>query len=161
MRPNHQPADLEDAACLRLGRFLFAFAYLEVNLALCLNAAIRHLPADHDVAQTPVQRPFASSLDLLLQVISSTLDPSTPGYAAWVAWYMRADAIRETRNSFAHSRWITLWHQQVMVTVTGVPGQTPQQVEQRLTLDEMDSLIREAKVLLLNLSNLGRKHPIE
>lgn len=151
--------DLESAACLRLGKFLFEYAQLEINLALCVKYAKEGM-LEYGVRQANSKRSFASSLEALQLAVEVNFNHDSTAYASWTAWYMRADAIRELRNRFVHSRWVAWWHKNLIVSVTGVPGDIDR-TEEFYTLADMDKVIKESQVLHTNFWRFRKRYPIE
>lgn len=120
-----------------LGRFFVSFASVELNLSLRVGSA----------------GTFGEKLKRFIDDFGAQLSDSDEEFCKISAWYMAADAMRETRNRLAHGRWGILPQVQLVVHVSGYPPQA--QTERRFSLTELDTLVKDAELLNKELSKIA------
>jgi hypothetical protein len=112
-----------------LGRFLIAFASVELNLSLHVGGAGK----------------FQEKLERFYEIAIAQYGESDVHFCEISAWYMAADSMRTLRNQFAHGRWGFIPHAQSVVHVSGYPPDP--QDERRFSLAELDSIVKDAELL--------------
>lgn len=125
--------EIEDATHRLLGRFFIAFAGVELSLALRVGA----------------DGTFHEKLGYFLETAITLYGDSSAQFCEVMAWYMAADSVRETRNSFAHGRWAFHVHTQRVIHVLGYPP-VPQD-ERRYSLLELDAIVKDTELLNVEL----------
>lgn len=111
--------DLEAIASENIGKIIFAFSQLELNINLCLQWAVG--AQDFYSVNPLVERlSFKSKIDALIEVIEIKFSSSPECISDFKAWHRKLDKIRVKRNSFIHGRWGFLDASQEIVNVS--PG---------------------------------------
>lgn len=129
--------EIQDFTHRALGRFLIAFASLELNLSLQVGGA----------------GTFQDKLERFYEMAIAQYPDSDLFFCEISAWYMAADSMRTLRNRFAHGRWGFLTQAQSIVHVAGYPPDS--QDERRYSLAELDSIVKDAELLGEELFRLG------
>lgn len=146
----------EQAAATLLGQILFEFARLEMALGLHLvwfdsGRQLEKLTND------AVDQAFSGRLRMLERQVVLTEPAGGELTAAYRAWIARADQTRSTRNALVHGRWGVDAHGRHMFNIQGLPT-SPEQVTSIYTLEALQSLIDEMKLLQNDLVKLGQHH---
>lgn len=118
-----------------LGRFIVAFARLELNLSLRVGG----------------EGTFVDKLERLLNAPRDDAE-NEDSFCKILAWYMAADSMRVLRNRLAHGRWGIHVYLQQVVHVSGYPP-GPQH-ERSFSLSELDLIVRDAESLNKELIRL-------
>jgi len=141
-------------AAQHLGRLLFTFGRLEMNVALFLAG----LHPDRDFDQEIVaaeKRTFGDKLDALQVQLMDELAADAEAEQAWAAWFEQARTLRALRNRFAHGRWACLPVQHQIVHVVGLPG-SPNQASTFYTLEALELEVRKAEQIAADFQRLRR-----
>jgi hypothetical protein len=133
--------ELEAMAAQHLGRLLFVFGGLELNLGLTLVSA--RPPAESEAAKVEQLR-FGQKLDELESRVLASHAGNPEALARWRKWFLAADTLRKLRNRFAHGRWGFQHYHQQIVHVCRLPGSGNQE-EVRYTLDEFAAHVASAE----------------
>lgn len=120
---------LEDATHRLLGRFVVAFARIELSLALRVGP----------------DGTFSDKLENFLSMTVALHGDSSTRFYEVMAWYMAADSIRESRNRFAHGRWAFHSPSQCVIHVLGYPP--AHQEERRYSLPDLEAIVMDAESL--------------
>lgn len=147
--------ELEDGASRLLGKLLFAFGRIEMNLALFLGGLQLDEPFDRVMARLE-KCTFDDKLDILLDAVGQRYDDDIELYGHWAEWYMAADSLRDLRNRLAHGRWGIIGHLQIVAHVAGLPG-SPKQKETRYSLALLGAEVAEAPRIVAEFSSLRRR----
>jgi hypothetical protein len=118
-----------------LGRFLIAFARIELNLTLRVGN----------------DKSFCAKLERLRSSVLEVGD-NDEAVREILAWVKAADSLREIRNLVAHGRWGYLVHLQQVALVSGYPPAP--QPERHFSLDELAAIVSGAESLGNALSRL-------
>jgi hypothetical protein len=159
MMPILPETELEATAAQHLGRLLFVFGRLELNLALAL---VRIRPADQferEIARVE-KLPFEAKLSEFEALALRRHADDAPALARWQKWFTAAHALRKLRNAFAHGRWGFQNMQQQIVHVSNLPGSANQD-EVRYTLDEFAAHVADAEEVAEEFSTLREMHPVD
>jgi hypothetical protein len=130
-------------AAQHLGRLLFVFGRLELNLGLAL---VRTRPADQfgrEIARVE-KLPFGDKLREFEALVLRAHADDAPALARWKKWFAAAHALCELKDDFAHGRWDFQNMQQQIVHVSNLPG-SEYQDEVRYTLDEFATHVARAE----------------
>src|SRR5262249_23162404 len=95
---------LEEKAATILGRILFEFSRLEMELGLCAvwvesGVRLEQLTSMHEDSN------FNDRLEFIRESIDRLLPEDAESHAAYTAWCDRADEARKVRNELIHGRW--------------------------------------------------------
>jgi hypothetical protein len=143
MMPILPETEVEATAALHLGRLLFVFGRLELNLG---QAMLKACPAD-EAGREIVRIERLSFDDKLREFEASILArhaEDTQLLARWQRWFAAAHALRRLKNAFAHGRWGFQNMQQQIIHVTNLPG-SPNQDEVRYTLAGFAARVADAE----------------
>ena len=149
---------LELAGATLLGKLLFEFARVDVNLGLCLvwmEAGARLEVLTKQVSEWG----FSKRLDCLKVAVERTFPEGHAGRAAYDEWIARAQAMRQTRNELVHGRWSVDPTEAKVVNVIGLPT-SPDQREVGYRLEELEGICQEMRDLQSDLSELRKDWPI-
>lgn len=120
---------LEDATHRLLGRFIIAFARIELSLALRVGP----------------DGTFSDKLENFLNMTVALYGDSSTRFYEVMTWYMAADSIRESRNRFAHGRWGFHVPSQCVIHVLGYPPSHPD--ERKYLLSDLETIVADAESL--------------
>ncbi|WP_167450361.1 hypothetical protein [Paraburkholderia terrae] len=95
---------LENDAASLLGRMLFEFSRLDVNLGLCLVWAGDSTRQEH-LTRSIENCNFKAKLGQLSKHINDKFSQHSERRDAYANWIQRADVIRQQRNALVHGRW--------------------------------------------------------
>lgn len=100
----HDNIDIESIASENVGKIIFAFSYLELNINLCLQSAV--CARDFHTVNPLVERlSFKSKIDALIEIIEIKYSSSPECISDFKSWHRKLDKFRVKRNSFIHGRW--------------------------------------------------------
>jgi hypothetical protein len=159
MMPILPETELEAMAAQHLGRLLFVFGRLEMNLGLAL---VHTRPACESWLETArvEQLSFGDKLaEFEAKALLRHAD-NEQALARWMAWFAAAHALRRLRNDFAHGRWGFQNVQEQIVHVSSLPD-SPHQEVARYTLDEFSARVAEAEELSEKFYTLTMLHPVD
>jgi len=143
MMPILPETEVEATAALHLGRLLFVFGRMDLNLGQAMLKAC----AAQDVAREIVRIERLSFEDKLREYEALVLARSTDDaqlLARWQRWFAAAHALHRLRSAFAHGRWGFQNMQQQVVHVSTLPG-SPNQDEVRYTLTGFAARVAEVE----------------
>ena len=141
--------ELESLVSEYIGKIVFKFSQLELNINLCLQWIVR--AEDFHTVNPLVERlSFKSKIDALIDIIEIKFNSSPVCIAEFKTWHRRLDKFRVKRNSFIHGRWGFLHNQQQAVNVApGMIGPNK--------LKETFYGISELKQELLDIENISHE----
>jgi hypothetical protein len=135
--------EVEATAALHLGRLLFVFGRMELNLGMALVHAQPAEDFEREIVRVE-QLAFGEKLRefeaLMLQRHAGDADL----LARWQRWFGAAQGLRKLKDAFAHGRWGFQNMQQQIVHVSKLPG-SPDQDEVRYTLAGFAARVVEAE----------------
>jgi hypothetical protein len=143
MVPILPETEVEATAALHLGRLLFVFGRMELDLALALLKAQAAEDAEGAIVRVE-QLSFGEKLREFEALVLRRHADDAPVLARWRRWFAAADGLRKLRNDFAHGRWGFQNMQQQIVHVSHLPG-SPNQTEVRYTLAGFAARVAEAE----------------
>jgi UDP-2,3-diacylglucosamine pyrophosphatase LpxH len=135
--------ELEAMAAQHLGRLLFVFGGLELNLGQTLVNTRPPAEAESEAARVE-KLAFGEKLDELESRVLASHAGDAETLARWRKWFLAADTLRKLRNRFAHGRWEFQHYHQQIVHVCRLPGSGDQE-EVRYTLDEFAAHVASAE----------------
>ena len=146
--------DLEDFASRYLGKLLFVFSRIELNLTL--NLVVMSVTARMGESEAALSNCyFARKLDFFLCFADVLHQERADFLLACHAWHAAAKSICLKRNRFAHGRWAILPSTQQVVHVSGYPG--GHQDEVRYALADLRAIVLEAENVHAQLLELINK----
>jgi hypothetical protein len=151
--------ELEAMAAQYLGRLLFVFGRLELNLGLALVKLRPPGESEREAARVE-QLSFGDKLDELEARALASHAGDARALARWQKWFAAAHALRELKSDFAHGRWGFQNMQQQIVHVSHLPGSGNRQ-EARYTLDEFAAHVASAEEVAEEFSTLRDMHPVD
>lgn len=149
---------VETAGATLLGRFLFEFARVDVNLGLCLvwlDAGAKIETLTNQVTDLA----FSKRLECLEEAVNRRLAAGHAGRKAYGEWIARAHAMRKIRNELVHGRWGVDPIQEMVVNVVGLPT-SPAQRSVGYRLSELENMLRELRDLEKTLASLRERWPL-
>jgi hypothetical protein len=159
MMPILPETELEAMAAQHLGRLLFVFGRLEMNLGLAL---VHTRPASESERETVrVEKlSFGDKLAGFEEKVLLRHAENEQALARWAKWFTAAHALRKLRNDFAHGRWGFQNMQERIFHVSNLPD-SPNQEVTRYTLDEFAAMVAEAEELSEKFYTLTMLHPVD
>jgi hypothetical protein len=159
MMPILPETELEAMAAQHLGRLLFVFGRLEMNLEL----ALVHTQPESESERESVRVDKLSFGEKVAEFETVALlrhADDEQALARWMAWFAAAHALRKLRNDFAHGRWGFQNAQEQIIHVSNLPD-SPNQEVARYTVDEFAARVAEAEELSEEFYTLTMLHPVD
>ena len=149
---------LEQDAATLLGRMLFEYSRLDVNLGLCVvwTGGGRRLA---ELTKQVADFTFHKKLDFLSQHVESNLPKGSKRHTAYTEWIARAHASRVKRNELVHGRWGVDSPDGHVINVIGLPT-SPEQREIRYSLADLKSALMELVLLQRRLHEIRERWPM-
>jgi hypothetical protein len=143
---------LEAATASALGRLLFEFSRLDMNLGLCLvwvggGGQLQSLTEKVD------EFGFSKRLEALEKRVEAFLPAGSKGRMEYGNWLRRAHEMRRIRNELVHGRWTVDPRKYEAVNIVGLPT-SPGQREIRYSLTALESIVAQVKDLGTVLNKL-------
>lgn len=149
---------LEQSAATLLGKMLFEFSRLDVNLGLCV-VWIDNGRRLEELTKQVADFSFHKKLDFLSQYVEGNLPKGSKRHTAYSEWIARAHASRVKRNQLVHGRWgVDPTHGHV-INVIGLPT-SPEQSEIRYSLADLESVFMELVQLQARLQEVRERWPL-
>jgi predicted transport protein len=151
--------ELEQATATVLGRMLFEYSRLDMNLGLMLVRI--NDSATLEAMTEQVSKPyfsFGEKLNLTNKLVQEKFKSNIVALAEYEKWIESANAIRELRNVLVHGRWGVEATKNRVVNVVGIP--TGEQKVSCYTIAELKILLQRMQDLGRQLSKLREQHPI-
>lgn len=149
---------LETEAATLLGRMLFEFSRLDVNLGLCLvwvDAGIRL----ESLTKTVAEYSMKAKLDELSKHVDLKLPKGSKRHNAYFQWLERAHKARLQRNDLVHGRWGVDAYRNRVVNILGLPTSDSQR-EVSYSIEELSVMLKELSYLQIELSRLRENWPL-
>lgn len=160
MMPILPETEVEATAALHLGRLLFVFGRMELDLALALLKALAAADAEREIVRVE-QLSFGDKLREFETLVLQRHADDASLLARWQRWFAAANSLRKLKNDFAHGCWGFQNMQQQIVHVSHLPG-SPNQAEVRYTLAGFAARVAEAEDVaeeFCALTDLSRVDP--
>jgi hypothetical protein len=149
---------LECAAAKIIGRILFEFGHLEMELALYLvwenNGS--NLEATTDQI---LEGALHTKLCRLEKRANAKYGSSPSALAEFNRWLKEVHAARAQRNEFVHGRWGVAAVDKQVVNVIGIPT-SPKQREIRYSIAQLEESLARLKGLRPQLRSIRSKWPL-
>ncbi len=149
--------ELETSAATVLGRIIFEFSRLDMNLGLTLVWAHEGSNLE-ELTSKIVDYSFHKKLDCLRDLSLGKYSGNPRAKRAYADWLELADKIRSQRNDLIHGRWGVEARSALVVNVVGLP--TGEQYVRHYTIPELERVLAQLKQLQRQLSDLGSSYPI-
>ncbi|MBK4737865.1 hypothetical protein [Noviherbaspirillum pedocola] len=151
-------SDTEEKAATILGRILFEFSRLEMELGLCIvwiegGALLEQLTRKHEYST------FNERLGFLRESVDQLLPAGSKGHTAYTGWLDQADTLRKLRNELIHGRWGVDTTVERVVNVIGMPT-SPNQRSVGYSLEQLKQVLDSVNVLRNDLSTLRDRWPL-
>ncbi len=159
MMPILPETELEAMAAQHLGRLLFVFGRLELNLGLALVGIRPAGEFAREIARVE-KLPFEAKLCEFEALALRCHADDAVALARWRKWFAAAHDLRELKSDFAHGRWGFQNMQQQIVHASNLPG-SPNLDEVRYTLDEFAAHVAGAEEVAEEFSTLRDMHPVD
>jgi hypothetical protein len=131
-------ARLEREAALALGRILFEYSRLDMDVGLMLAWA----NGDHDpraLSEKLEGDNFNSRLENLKQTASATFPGDAAVLNAYIAWLDEAHRMRQLRNDLFHGRWGINPTAGTVSCIRGLPA-SPTQREVQYSIEQLNAV---------------------
>lgn len=150
--------DLEPQAAARVGLLVFSFARLDYLLALALRNLLAARSSE-DLNPLIQRLGFKEKMDALREVISSKRPERPAAATEYVAWYLKADKLRATRNAFVHGRWGVQSHETAF-NASPKFGKAISGSSKHFSLAELDAEVSTAEEVLESFYEWHSRHVI-
>jgi hypothetical protein len=157
MMPILPETEVEAMAALHLGRLLFVFGRLELDLGLALVNAQPAEAFEREAARVE-KLDFGQKLRRFEALTLPRHADDAPLLARWQRWFAAAHGLCRLRNAFAHGRWGFQNMRQEIMHVSTLPG-SPNQDEVRYTLAGFAARVAEAEDIAEEFCALTRPVP--
>lgn len=149
---------LEQGAAILLGKMLFEFSRLDVNLSLCVVWTDGDQRLD-ELTKQVAEFTFHKKLDFLAESVDSVLPKGSKRHIAYTEWIARAHTLRLKRNQLVHGRWGVDAIKGRVVNIIGLPTSS-EQMEYQYALTDLELVLEEMKQLQAQLSKLRDQWPL-
>jgi hypothetical protein len=147
--------DFETAAHALVGRLVFAYSQLDVNIALYIANAAKCQEYEKCLRQLE-HASFKDKLQQLSRIIEVLCMANVANTQDWKLWVLRANSLREQRNAMVHGRWGIAERQGFVANVVGFPGAKGAK-EVRYSLVELEKAVLQAELVSTEFWNLSRR----
>ena len=150
--------NLEQSAATLLGKMLFEFSRLDMNLGLCvvwIEGGKRIEELTRQVAEFTLHK----KLDFLGRFVEQTLPLGSKRHIAYTEWITRAHASRLRRNQLVHGRWGVDSMSGHVINVVGLPTSS-EQISFRYTLVDLEGMLEELEQLRVKLQEIRERWPL-
>ena len=146
--------EFEQRAATILGKMLFAFSRLDMNLGLMIGR-LRSVGNEAQVKNGDTMN-FNAKLEFVAKYVedSSSLEPAAR--VEITEWVAAAHDARVQRNQFIHGRWASDVLRSKALNIIGLPGSDAQTTIE-YTLDELDAYNHRIQELTLALSRVRER----
>lgn len=148
---------LEQASATALGRMIFEFSRLDMNLGLMLAWAHEGSQLEK-LTKMVAGYTFHKKLDLLAELAQSKYQADQEAIDAHNTWLAEAHEVRTNRNDLIHGRWGVDHINNQAVNIVGLP--TGEQIERRYTIQELKAALDRMQQLQKQLSKLRERWPV-
>jgi hypothetical protein len=138
--------ELESIASEYVGKIVFTFSQLELNINLFLQWAVN--AQDFHTVNPLVERlSFKSKIDALVDIVEIKFASSPDCVSEFKSWHSKLDKFRVKRNSFIHGRWgFHSKQQQVINVAPGMIG-TKKLKETHYDISELENELLDIKAI--------------
>ena len=148
---------LEQASATTLGRMIFEFSRLDMNLGLMLSWA--HEGSQLEKLTKKVSSyTFHKKLEFLAELTQSKYQGNQEAMDAHAKWLAEAHEARADRNDFIHGSWGVDHMNNQVVNIVGLP--TGEQNKRSYKTSELKAALVRLQQLEKQLSSLRERYPI-
>lgn len=149
---------LEQAAATTLGRLIFEFSRLDMNLGLMLVHAYSK-PQLGKPTKEISECTFHEKLKFLDELVQKKYQGKQEAMGAHAKWLEQAHEMRMKRNDLIHGRWGVDPMKSQVINVVGLPT-GEQQSEQRYTIQELKDVLLRMQQVQKQLIDLEEQWPV-
>ena len=150
--------ELEQAAAGILGRMLFGFSRLDMELGLLFVWSDGGSRLE-EITELVKDQSFFKKLDFLGELVDRKFAENPKAKSAYSRWLRDADVARTTRNQLVHGRWGVEASRQQIVNVIGLPT-SPAQSSISYSLSSLEDVSNSIADLQLGLQKLRKEWPL-
>jgi hypothetical protein len=154
---NRARQGLEQASATILGRMMFEFSRLDMNLGLMLAWAHEGSQLEK-LTKMVADYSFHKKLDFLKELVQLKYQTNIKAMDAHATWLAEAHEVRAHRNDLIHGRWGIDHMNNQVVNIVGIP--TGEQIERRYTIPELKTALVRMQKLHMQLSRLREQWPV-
>ena len=129
---------LERDAAYALGRTIFAFSSLDVNLGLMVASALRQL-GNIGKAVRVDSLSFKARLDFVENYVATNSEIDPKAVSEIKVWVSQAHTARLQRNQLIHGRWVVDPFRGKALNIVGIPSSDAQQTIE-YTIEELGAI---------------------
>ena len=148
---------LEQASATTLGRMIFEFSRLDMNLGLMLAWAHEGSQLER-FTRMVAGYTFHKKLDFLAELAQSKYRSNQEALGAHATWLAEAHEVRTNRNDLIHGRWGVDHVNNQVVNIVGLP--TGEQIERRYKIPELKAALERMQQVQMQLSTLREQWPV-
>lgn len=148
---------LEQASATILGRMIFEFSRLDMNLGLMLAWAYEGSQLEK-LTNKVSGYSFHKKLDFLKELSQSKYQGNQEASDAHAKWLEEAHEIRASRNELVHGRWGVDPKNNQVVNIVGLP--TGKQISKVYEVSELKAVLNRIQQLQQELSILRDRYPV-
>jgi hypothetical protein len=147
--------DLEQSAASALGKTLFAFSRLDMNLGLMLSWHLWSIGKEGQVKSVENMN-FNTRLELLNQCIDGSATIPDGAKVELNAWLAQAHAARAQRNELVHGRWASDPVKDKVLNIVGLPSSDAQRTIE-YSIRELEDFNHQIERLTSDMSQLRER----
>lgn len=144
--------ELERDAASALGRALFAFSGLDMNLGLMVASTLRHLGKDGQATKVDSLN-FKTRLEFVENYVITASEIAPRAVLEMKTWISQAHAARLQRNQLVHGRWSADPYKRKALVIVGLPSSDVRQTIE-YTIEELEAISEEFRRLNSTLSQV-------
>lgn len=133
--------EIEHGAASALGRAMFAFSRLDMNLGLMVASALRYLGKDGQAAKVDSLN-FKARLEFVENYVTTATEVEPNAVLEVRAWLSQAHSARLQRNQLVHGRWSVDPYERKALNIVGSPSSDAQRTI-KYTLEELEAIGQE------------------
>ena len=145
LKPLSPPSDFERKAHELVGRLIFTYSRLDVNLALFVADHQGYEQREKVLEQLRKDGSFKTKLDLVLPTVLREFPEDAECMEIWEDWLKEADELRLKRNDMIHGRWGVKERLGEVVNIRGLPS-NEQQPETKYSLEQLEGEVQQAEL---------------
>ncbi|MES9943406.1 MAG: hypothetical protein ABW080_00425 [Candidatus Thiodiazotropha sp.] len=148
---------LEQTSATILGRMIFEFSRLDMNLGLMLAWAYEGSQLEK-LTKKVSGYSFHKKLDYLKELSQSKYQANQEAMDAHAKWLTEAHEIRANRNDLVHGRWGVDPMNNQVVNIVGLP--TGEQIKKSYSISELKAALNRLQQIQKELSSLRDRYPV-
>jgi len=148
---------LEQASATTLGRMIFEFSRLDMNLGLMLAWAYEGSQMEK-LTKKVSGYTFHKKLDFLEKLSQSKYLDNHEAMDAHAKWLAEVHQVRANRNDLIHGRWGVDHTNNQVVNIVGLP--TGEQITKSYKISDLKAALTRLQQLQKELSSLRDRYPV-